>query len=377
MLRSIGHMSRRAIPGALALATAAMAGGCEKTGEKVWPAAITVTPETAILEDITLTVQLEATVEDENGQVMPDAEIRWLSSFDTVASVNGRGLVTARDSGQVTVWAFSGRLVDSANITVTFGPRAYLGKLFDATGGPDSAWADFENWGTSKPLDEWYGVETDAEGNVTGLRLTGNGLNGVLPPEIGKLTHLEQLILNDNAGLGGDIPPEIGELVNLKSLNIAGSAFVGRIPREFGSLVNLESFLVEQAVMISPGKLSGPIPPEFGNLGNLEVVDLDGNHISGSLPPELGNLASLREFSMNSNGLQGPIPPEFGKLGNLTSLVISNMPLSGPLPGELTGVSLLTFHWQGTDLCAPTDAAFQEWLQSISDNDGSGNCDEN
>lgn len=376
MLRSIGHISWRAIPSALALATVALAGGCEQPDDEPRPTTITVTPETATVPDITLTVQLSATVEDENGQVMPDVEIIWTVSNEDVARVDRNGLVTARDEGQVTVWAVTGRLLGSAKITVTLGPRSYLGKFYEATGG--SGWRNNANWLTSKPLNEWYGVETDAEGNVTGLLLgDSNYMSGVLPPEIGRLAHLEQLILSRNPGLGGSIPPEIGELVNLKSLDISGSAFVGRIPREFGSLVNLESFLVRQSVQISPGKLSGSIPPEFGNLVNLEEVDLDGNAIAGSLPPELGNLASLRMLKLNANGLSGSIPPEFGKLGNLAELVIANMPsMSGPLPGELTAVPLNRFQWQGTRLCAPTDAAFQEWLQSINDHSGSGNCDD-
>ena len=377
MLRSIGHISCGGLPGALAVATAALASGCEKPEGEPRPTTITVTPATVTMPDIMLTEQLSATVQDENGQVMPDVEIRWVISNDEVASVDRRGLVTGRDAGQATVWALTGRLLGSAEITVTLGPRAFLGKFFDATGGPDSAWTTYTNWGTSKPVNEWYGVETDADGNVTGLRLNGNGLSGVLPPEIERLAHLEQLILSNNAGLGGSIPPEIGELVNLKSLDISHSAFVGKIPPEFGNLVSLESFIVTQEFQISPGKLSGSLPPEFGNLENLEEVDLNGNAISGSLPPELGNLASLRRFELNANGLSGSVPPEFGKLGNLSEFVIANMPsMSGPLPGELTAVPLSTFEWQGTQLCAPTDAAFQEWLQSIADHSGAGNCDD-
>lgn len=377
MLRSIEHISCGGIPGALAVATAVLAGGCEKPEEKRRPTTITVTPATVTMPDIMLTEQLSATVEDENGQVMPDVDIDWRISNDDIAKVDRHGLVTAKDEGQATVWALTGRLLGSAKITVTLGPRAHLGKFYEATGGSGSAWTNDTNWGTDKPVNEWYGVETDADGNVTGLRLSNNGLSGVLPPEIKRLAHLETLALDSNGGLGGPIPREIGELVNLKSFTITRSAFVGKIPREIGNLVNLELFIVQQDFQISPGKLSGSIPPEFGNLVNLEEVDLNGNAIGGSLPPELGNLASLRRLELNANGLSGSIPPEFGKLGNLAELVIANMPsMSGPLPGELTAVPLSTFEWQGTQLCAPTDDAFQEWLRSIDDHSGSGNCDD-
>jgi len=37
-------------------------------------------------------------------------------------------------------------------------------------------------------------------------------------------------------------------------------------------------------------------------------------------------------------------------------------------------LTLESFHWNDTDLCAPADDAFQEWLKSIEDHQGDGNC---
>jgi len=59
----------------------------------------------------------------------------------------------------------------------------------------------------------------------------------------------------------------------------------------------------------------------------------------------------------------------------LTDLSISGNPLGGPLPRDLIGLSLGLFHWQETDLCAPTDAEFQEWLDGIRDHSGNGDCE--
>ena len=44
-------------------------------------------------------------------------------------------------------------------------------------------------------------------------------------------------------------------------------------------------------------------------------------------------------------------------------------------PGGRDGQqSLGLFHWRGTDLCAPTDADFREWLDGIRDHSGNGDC---
>ena len=49
--------------------------------------------------------------------------------------------------------------------------------------------------------------------------------------------------------------------------------------------------------------------------------------------------------------------------------------LTGPLPRDLIGLPLMSFLWNQTDLCAPTDSAFQEWLDSIEVHWSNGNCD--
>ena len=49
--------------------------------------------------------------------------------------------------------------------------RAALVAVYNATGGPN--WGVNTNWLSDKPLGEWYGVETDADGRVTELRLGG------------------------------------------------------------------------------------------------------------------------------------------------------------------------------------------------------------
>ena len=163
--------------------------------------------------------------------------------------------------------------------------------VYDALGGP--GWRKRDNWATDTPLDTWYGVTTDSEGNVTRLDLAFNGLTGSIPPEPGNLQNLGSLRLGLN-------------------------------------------------------NLTGPIPPELGNPQSLDTLRLELNRLTGPVPPELGNLRNLEDLRLNLNS-----------------------GLSGRLPLELVGVPLNLFHWDGTNLCAPTDdEEFLEWLASISNHRG-------
>ena len=68
--------------------------------------------------------------------------------------------------------------------------RAALAALYNATNG--SSWRDDTNWVSNRPLGEWHGVSTDADGRVAGLDLRDNQLSGPIPSELGNLDNLNQ-----------------------------------------------------------------------------------------------------------------------------------------------------------------------------------------
>ena len=90
--------------------------------------------------------------------------------------------------------------------------RAVLEELYNATDGPN--WMSSMNWKTEAPLNEWYGVTTDASGRVTRLNLLRNQLSGSIPSSLGNLSNLEVLSLGSNQ-LSGSIPSSLGNLSNL------------------------------------------------------------------------------------------------------------------------------------------------------------------
>ena len=94
------------------------------------------------------------------------------------------------------------------------------------------------------------------------------------------------------------------------------------------------------------------------------------NRLTGPIPLELANLRSLVSLVLSSNRLTGPVPGGLGNIPTLKELFIDENPLTGRLPRDLIGLPLQYFDWSDTDVCAPPDDAFQEWLASIEHRDG-------
>ena len=199
-------------------------------------------------------------------------------------------------------------------------------------------------------------------GNLTGLTdlsLGGNDLTGMIPPELGNLVGLTDLSLSGN-DLVGVIPGELGRLGSLERLRLGDNSLTGRIPAQ---LAGLDSIRI---LSLSENQLTGPIPPELGNLASLEELNLASNELSGAIPTELGSLSTVEALFLDFNELEGPVPPEFASMASLRELGLSfNGGLSGALPVELTELQLEALLAEGTGLCAPADAAFQNWLAGV------------
>ena len=161
------------------------------------------------------------------------------------------------------------------------------------------------NWSEDVPIEFWQGVTIGGSPQrVTRLELKRSGLNGRIPPELGRLNRLAYLDLASNRLTGG-IPPELGALDRLVSLRL------------------------------NRNRLTGPVPPELGELTGLEILVLSFNALSGPIPPELGNLSHLRELWLKNDGLTGPVPPELEGLDNLSLLRLYGNDLDRPYPRRL------------------------------------------
>ena len=236
--------------------------------------------------------------------------------------------------------------------------RAALMALYNSTGGP--RWTNNENWGSTLPLDDWYNVNTDADGRVTYLALWDNNLRGTLPAELGNLDQLTELPLQDNY-LTGSIP-DLGRLTNLTLLRMWNNQLTGKIPASLSNLTKL------RYLELWENQLTGPIPDLRSNTG-LVFLDLHSNQLSGNIPsmsglekleelrlqdnllsgpiPDLSGLTSLERLYLEKNQLTGEIPPSLDSLTSLVNLYLHENQLTGEIPASLGNFTKLTqlFLW--------------------------------
>mmetsp|Transcript_12453 Transcript_12453/g.25463 ORF Transcript_12453/g.25463 Transcript_12453/m.25463 type:complete len:470 (+) Transcript_12453:235-1644(+) len=91
----------------------------------------------------------------------------------------------------------------------------------------------------SDEVSEWWGVVVE-EGRVTGLEWLEEGLPGTIPSEIGALSALTHLNLNNNK-LNGAIPSTIGALSSLTYLDLRHNSLSGTVPYSLSNLTNLKN----------------------------------------------------------------------------------------------------------------------------------------
>ncbi len=153
----------------------------------------------------------------------------------------------------------------------------------------------------------------------------------VLPEELGKLTKLESLSL-DNNQLSA-LPESVGKLTKLESLSLNNNQ-LSALPESVGKLTKLESLSLDN------NQLSA-LPESVGKLNKLQHLYLNNNQLS-ALPESVGKLTKLESLYLNNNQLSA-LPESVGKLNKLESLQIDNNQLN-ILPefiGKLTNLRTL------------------------------------
>ncbi|GMN64450.1 hypothetical protein TIFTF001_033522 [Ficus carica] len=168
------------------------------------------------------------------------------------------------------------------------------------------------------------------------LSLLGNRLTGSIPAEIGEITTLTDLVLENNF-LDGPLPPELGSLKNLQRLLLAANNFRGTIPETYGNLKNLTD-------LIDGTRISGRIPSFIGNWTKLRRLDMQGTSMEGPIPSTISLLRNLIELRI-SDLWGSTIPfPNLADLKLLRRLVLRNCLIDDSIPwyiGEMTDLKLL------------------------------------
>ncbi|CAN6675366.1 unnamed protein product [Malus baccata var. baccata] len=232
---------------------------------------------------------------------------------------------------------------------------------------------------------KWLKVSCQA-GKVFKIQLGNQKLTGTLPPEIQKLSNLQQLEVQNNQ-LTGPFPSLSGVqplqvllahdnnfssfpsdfftgLTSLVNINIDHNPFAAwQIPDTLKDATQLKEFSATET------NLTGRIPDIFSssNFPGLTDLHLAFNYVEGELPASfssssiqslwlnsqqgtnrlngtidvLQNMTSLREVWLHGNYFTGPIP-DLSNLGYLSTLSLRDNKLTGVVPASLLNLKSLT-----------------------------------
>jgi Leucine-rich repeat (LRR) protein len=285
--------------------------------------------------------------------------------------------------------------------------RYTLAVVYHATGGPWGAWETDELWLTEEDECQWFGVrcgmtgatEEVATGGPERLR-RGAELNTAQDIVDSQVVYDEESLLSaassyvtfldlSNNGLEGVIPEEIGTLWKLGQLLLFDNNIGGAIP--WGALTKLQSL---HTLYLDRNKLTGNVPNSIGQLSSLKNLDLSGNKLSSSLPNALGNLldlvvsrsavrrmrntqsrciclrswsnflvilllclplfsdlqfiCTLQDLRLSDNDFTGVFPREVADLTSLATLMAGGNSIGGNLPGvvgtQLTNLVVVRLH---------------------------------
>ncbi|KAL3803132.1 hypothetical protein HJC23_003407 [Cyclotella cryptica] len=177
--------------------------------------------------------------------------------------------------------------------------------------------------------------------SVVTLDVGYNNLGGPIPTEIGLMSRLETLRLNDNH-FSGAVPSEIGQLVHLNEMHMNNNDFVGVLPSQLSNLLGLGKIPIEwtkltglQRLDVSNNKLQGELPIMIYDMKNLRELNLAKNSFAGEIPTELGSLYKLEAIHLETNEFKGSIPSQLGDLSKLKKLMLHNNLLTGKVSPEL------------------------------------------
>ena len=203
------------------------------------------------------------------------------------------------------------------------------------------------NWDLSKPMTEWTGV-TLTDGRVTALKLTTTVAipsEWTLPEDIADLTALTDLRINKQK-LSGGFPAVLCRMPWLKVLYLQGNNFTGALPAELGQMTELTDLYVDQNA-----SMSGSIPHEIGNLKKLQRINISQSGIGGEIPAELGQCEELLQFMAFKCNLSGTLPDIWDLPKLQTVMLHTNPGLTGNLPSSLSKLKPIV---KGTTVTAPS-----------------------
>ncbi|KAL7614269.1 hypothetical protein Lser_V15G08982 [Lactuca serriola] len=188
------------------------------------------------------------------------------------------------------------------------------------------------------------------------LDLGNNKLNGTFPHWLGDLPTLQALVLKSNKFHGPIETPATykSAFPGMRVLDLSHNEFEGHLPRtylqNFNAMKNVVKNRTTPTYLSAGGKYySVTIMVKGRDLHFLKIsvdyviVDLSNNRFEGEILGVIGCLASLIVLDLSHNSLTGQIPSVLGNLSEIESLDLSCNQLTGEIPRSLAGLTFLAF----------------------------------
>lgn len=210
---------------------------------------------------------------------------------------SGNVIMTASDGSSRLVYTI---VQNPAPESVNAVQRAALEELYRQTGGQQ--WAINQNWCTDLPLSDWYGVQTNPDGTIYSVYLSGNNLSGNLTEQaVSGLSDVSILQINNNM-LSGTIPAAVFDIPQ-----------VFMYANGFDSIAEVSDpeKRIIRSLSVSGNNLSGTLPAALGRIPSLTNLDLSSNQFTGQIPD---SYAGIENLNLNHNRLSGKIPQSMADL---------------------------------------------------------------
>ena len=363
------------------------------------PTSITLSPVAATLTAVGETLQLTATLLDQEGKVIADAGVSWTSTNASVVKVDANGLVTAVQNGYVQITAASGGVNATVSIIVAQassrieilpvsptlsapGETVQLANaVYDGNGevipGAGVLWSSADHAVATVSAN---GLLTAVGNGSTGITASSGDVSETITVTVEiDYVGIERSILLEfyNATDGpnwanstnwlSDAP--VGEWFGIETdgegrvqtINIINNGLNGNIPHSIGRLIGVD------ILWLRDNELTGSIPSSIGNLTRMDDLDLSGNQLTGAIPTSLGNLVNCVELVLRNNRLTGGIPSSIGFMSKLGVLDLSDNLLTGDIPSALGQGRISFFHLNNNRLSGsfPSFLGQHQWLEVL------------
>jgi hypothetical protein len=217
--------------------------------------------------------------------------------------------------------------------------------------GGSSNWLLRSGWGEAADCCEWRGVRCAGGRGVEQLSLAKQQLEGTLPTELGALTNLVSIDLNENVRLSGTLPTERMRRLPPQTLPLHLPPSLGRTRPRLSVNSHPRARVISPCATVGAAsrlthvyafgaRVSGTLPPSVGSSHTLQELELSSCKLSGTLPSSMPGCTSLRYVFLESNRISGEIPAGMGRLRHLRELELSHNRLSGSVPRALVRMHL-------------------------------------